>query len=225
MVIEQDRLGTTTLLLGVMCDGGEIEPEHPDTRQVVLADEFSDLDRHPEFFHDLPPQRLAIGLPGFDLAARRFPVTRGGRRLRAPREQHAAIADDRRCHHDHLLMTLRIVLRGLDHDRGVCHCRVMSRLLNPDEVEHQLRLLPGWSASHDSIRCDVTFPDFPSAIEAVRQVAIEAEEMNHHPDMDIRWRTVTFTLSTHSAGGITQLDIELAHRIRLINEESHGHAS
>jgi len=53
-------------------------------------------------------------------------------------------------------------------------------------------------------------------------VAIEAEEMNHHPDMDIRWRTVTFTLSTHSAGGVTQLDIELAHRIRMIAEELDG---
>ena len=40
-----------------------------------------------------------------------------------------------------------------------------------------------------------------------------AEEMNHHPDMDIRWRTVTFSLATHSAGGVTQLDVELAHRI------------
>ncbi len=45
------------------------------------------------------------------------------------------------------------------------------------------------------------------------RVAEIAEEMNHHPDMDIRWRTVTFSLSTHSAVGVTQLDVELAHRI------------
>ena len=40
-----------------------------------------------------------------------------------------------------------------------------------------------------------------------------AEELDHHPDIDIRWRTLLFGLSTHSAGGVTQLDIELAHRI------------
>jgi 4a-hydroxytetrahydrobiopterin dehydratase len=44
-------------------------------------------------------------------------------------------------------------------------------------------------------------------------VALEAEEMDHHPDIDIRWRTVTFVVSTHSEGGVTQLDVELAHRI------------
>jgi 4a-hydroxytetrahydrobiopterin dehydratase len=47
----------------------------------------------------------------------------------------------------------------------------------------------------------------------VDEVALEAEEMNHHPDIDIRWRTVHFALSTHSEGGLTQLDVELAHRI------------
>ena len=44
-------------------------------------------------------------------------------------------------------------------------------------------------------------------------MAADAEAMDHHPDIDIRWRTVTFTLSTHSEGGLTQLDIELAHQI------------
>lgn len=44
-------------------------------------------------------------------------------------------------------------------------------------------------------------------------MAIAAEEMDHHPDMDIRWRTVTFVLSTHSAGTITDLDFQLAQRI------------
>jgi len=51
------------------------------------------------------------------------------------------------------------------------------------------------------------------AIELVDLVAIAAEEMDHHPDMDIRWRTVTFVLSTHSAGTITDLDFQLAQRI------------
>jgi 4a-hydroxytetrahydrobiopterin dehydratase len=59
---------------------------------------------------------------------------------------------------------------------------------------------------------------FPDAVELIRRAAGTAEELDHHPDVDLRYRTVTFTLSTHSAGGITQLDIELATRIL-----DHGH--
>jgi 4a-hydroxytetrahydrobiopterin dehydratase len=51
------------------------------------------------------------------------------------------------------------------------------------------------------------------AIDLVQKVAIAAEEMDHHPDIDIRWRTVSFVLSTHSAGAITDLDYELAAKI------------
>jgi 4a-hydroxytetrahydrobiopterin dehydratase len=98
----------------------------------------------------------------------------------------------------------------------------MSRVLSAAEITEQLESLPGWSGAGAAISRSYAFPDFPAAITGVDRVAIEAEEMNHHPDMDIRWRTVTFTLSTHSAGGVTQLDIELAHRIRMIAEELNG---
>jgi 4a-hydroxytetrahydrobiopterin dehydratase len=54
---------------------------------------------------------------------------------------------------------------------------------------------------------------FPDAVELIRRVAETAEELDHHPDVDLRFRTVTFTLSTHSAGGITRLDVDLAARI------------
>lgn len=89
----------------------------------------------------------------------------------------------------------------------------MTRLLHPAEVDRQLADLPGWSSDGTSLHRSIDFPSFPEAIAAVATLAIDAEEMNHHPDIDIRWRTVILTLSTHSAGGITQLDIELAHRI------------
>jgi 4a-hydroxytetrahydrobiopterin dehydratase len=89
----------------------------------------------------------------------------------------------------------------------------MSRLLEPAEVDRQLADLPGWSSDGTSLHRTIDFPSFPEAIAAVASLAIDAEEMNHHPDIDIRWRTVNLALSTHSAGGITQLDIELAHRI------------
>jgi 4a-hydroxytetrahydrobiopterin dehydratase len=62
------------------------------------------------------------------------------------------------------------------------------------------------------------FASFPIAIDVVDQVARDAEEMDHHPDIDIRWRTVTFRCTTHSAGGVTELDLQLARRIEAIIE-------
>lgn len=65
----------------------------------------------------------------------------------------------------------------------------------------------------DTLRRSVTCEDFRAAIRLVDAIAVEAEALDHHPDMDIRYRTVHLTLSTHSAGGITTLDVELAHRV------------
>lgn len=73
--------------------------------------------------------------------------------------------------------------------------------------------LDGWEVTDGMLRRSVTASSFASAIELVRKVAIVAEEMDHHPDIDIRWRTVTFALTTHDSGGITALDIDQAHQI------------
>ena len=89
----------------------------------------------------------------------------------------------------------------------------MSRLLDADDVTRQLDELPGWTGDASGISRTYEAEDFPSAIQLVDAVARDAEEMNHHPDIDIRWRNVTFACATHSEGGVTQLDIELAHRI------------
>ena len=89
----------------------------------------------------------------------------------------------------------------------------MVRQLTDEEIGRQLGDLPDWTREGDAIVATLTAPDFPAAIALVRDAADEAEQMNHHPDIDIRWRTLHFALSTHSAGGITQLDIELAHQI------------
>ena len=89
----------------------------------------------------------------------------------------------------------------------------MSRLLGDDEVTTQLAGLSGWQREGDAIVATVEAPDFPAAIRIVDAVADEAEQMNHHPDIDIRWRSVSFACATHSEGGVTQLDVELAHRI------------
>ena len=89
----------------------------------------------------------------------------------------------------------------------------MTRLLDDDEIERQLGDLPGWTRDGNTIRASYEAPAFLDGIRLVDEVAAAAESMNHHPDIDIRWRTVTFGLSTHSEGGLTQLDVELAHQI------------
>jgi 4a-hydroxytetrahydrobiopterin dehydratase len=89
----------------------------------------------------------------------------------------------------------------------------MSRVLTDEEISRQLGDLGGWSGDTTALRQTVTAKNFPTAIRLVTAVAEIAEEMNHHPDIDIRWRTLHFALVTHSAGGVTQRDVELAHRI------------
>ncbi len=89
----------------------------------------------------------------------------------------------------------------------------MTRLLDDEEVARQLRDLAGWTADGGQLRASYQAPDFMTGVRLIDEVAAEAEAMDHHPDIDLRWRTVTFWCSTHSAGGVTQLDIELAHRI------------
>lgn len=95
----------------------------------------------------------------------------------------------------------------------------MSRLLTDAEVARQLADLPGWSSDGDALVATLEAPDFPAAIRLVDAVAEVAEQLDHHPDIDIRWRKVTYSLSTHSAGGITASDVELA---RTIDALVHG---
>ncbi|GAA0604544.1 4a-hydroxytetrahydrobiopterin dehydratase [Sporichthya brevicatena] len=89
----------------------------------------------------------------------------------------------------------------------------MVALLSEDDVTAGLADLNGWTGDTAEIRRSYAAPDFPTAIRLVDAVAVAAEEMDHHPDMDIRWRTVHFTISTHSAGGVTELDLALARKI------------
>jgi 4a-hydroxytetrahydrobiopterin dehydratase len=85
--------------------------------------------------------------------------------------------------------------------------------LSPTELSAALAELPAWSGDGSGISRTARAASFPAGIELVVEVARMAEDMNHHPDIDIRWRDVTFGLVTHSAGGVTALDIDLATRI------------
>jgi len=89
----------------------------------------------------------------------------------------------------------------------------MDELLTDDQVTEALRGLGGWTRDGDAIVRTAELASFPAAIEAVRRVADLAEARDHHPDIDIRWRTLTLRCSTHSAGGVTAKDVELAREI------------
>ncbi len=89
----------------------------------------------------------------------------------------------------------------------------MADLLDDAAVSAALEDLPHWERDRDAIVRTAEFPSFPRAIEVVDRVAALAERRDHHPDIDIRWRTLTFRCSTHSAGGLTGLDLELARSI------------
>lgn len=92
-------------------------------------------------------------------------------------------------------------------------------VLTDDQVDAALRELEGWERSDGALRRSIKFPAFLDGIDAVRRVGEHAEAQDHHPDIDIRWRTVTFTLVTHSEGGITDKDLEMAGEINRIVEQ------
>jgi 4a-hydroxytetrahydrobiopterin dehydratase len=89
----------------------------------------------------------------------------------------------------------------------------MGRLLAADEIVRQLTALPDWEYDGTALHRDLVAPSFAAAIRIVDDVADTAEQMDHHPDMTIRFTRLGFRVTTHSEGGVTQLDIELAHRI------------
>jgi 4a-hydroxytetrahydrobiopterin dehydratase len=85
--------------------------------------------------------------------------------------------------------------------------------LDESAIEGRLAALDGWSRVGDEIRKEFVRADFPGAIAFVVRVGFLAEAANHHPDIDIRWRTVHIALTTHDAGGLSALDFDLAGRI------------
>ncbi len=90
-------------------------------------------------------------------------------------------------------------------------------LLTDDQITAELAESPGWSLENGEITQTFTRQDFKDALLLVGAVAFLAEEANHHPDIDIRWNKVTLTLSTHSAGGLTAADFELARQVSALS--------
>ena len=86
-------------------------------------------------------------------------------------------------------------------------------LLDDEEIEERLGVLDGWTRDGEAIAKDFKRDEFTGSVEFVNQILPVAEELNHHPDLAISWDTVSVTISTHSEGGLTASDFDLAERI------------
>jgi 4a-hydroxytetrahydrobiopterin dehydratase len=86
-------------------------------------------------------------------------------------------------------------------------------LLSDEEIEDRLGAVEGWSRDGDAIVREFDRGDFVGSVRFVDAIVGPAEELGHHPDLEISWATVTVRISTHSEGGLTAADFELAGRI------------
>jgi 4a-hydroxytetrahydrobiopterin dehydratase len=91
------------------------------------------------------------------------------------------------------------------------------KLLSEKQIVLKLKSLKGWKRNGSEIYRVVVKKDFVHSMGFVQSVALLAEKMDHHPDIDIRWNKVTLVLSTHSAGGLTENDFDLASQINQLN--------
>lgn len=89
----------------------------------------------------------------------------------------------------------------------------MATKLSPSEISEKMKGITGWQLGDHAIKKEYVFDSFMPAIDFVNRVAKLAEDADHHPDILINYRRVTMTLSTHSAGGLTANDFDLAPKI------------
>ncbi len=90
-------------------------------------------------------------------------------------------------------------------------------LMADEEIQARLEDLEGWERSGDSIRKQFKLDDFVGSVEFVNRLVEPAEEMNHHPDLEVSWNRVTVSITTHAQGGLTENDFELARRIEALD--------
>lgn len=91
--------------------------------------------------------------------------------------------------------------------------RLMPRLYDNKEIKEALKDLPAWEVEGKNIERTFEFEDFAQAIDFVNGLAELAEDAEHHPDFDVRYNKVRVILSTHSKGGLTDMDFDLAEKI------------
>jgi 4a-hydroxytetrahydrobiopterin dehydratase len=81
-------------------------------------------------------------------------------------------------------------------------------LLNADEIAERLKGLDGWTLDGKAIRKEFTFQDFPEAVLFVSALVPGAEDVDHHPDIEIHYKRVILSYTTHDEGGLTQKDVD-----------------
>ena len=92
-------------------------------------------------------------------------------------------------------------------------------VLNHEELELNLRRLPGWRHEDDSLRTRLSFPTAAEAIDLFARIAELAQQANHHPDVDWRYDTLHIALTSHDVGSkVTARDVALAQQIQLAAE-------
>ena len=89
----------------------------------------------------------------------------------------------------------------------------MAKRLTENEIQAELQKLKGWTREGDAIRKQYTLGGFPDAIAFVARLGFDAEAADHHPDIQINYKRVTLTFSTHSEGGLTQKDFDGARKV------------
>ncbi len=87
------------------------------------------------------------------------------------------------------------------------------QLLSEEEIAEAMAAAPNWRREGKAIERRLVFRDFREAVAFLVRLAFEAEEADHHPDITINYKRVTLSLSTHSAGGLTRKDFDLAARL------------
>lgn len=95
-------------------------------------------------------------------------------------------------------------------------------VLSEEQIQSRLKDLKGWDLAGNAIQRKYEFQDFREALAFVNRVGEKAEAMDHHPDITINYSRVTLSLSTHSAGGITEKDFRLAAQIDEVAGRSHA---
>lgn len=94
--------------------------------------------------------------------------------------------------------------------------------LSAEQIAEKLKALPGWEYKNNAISKTFKFDEFLAGIEFVQKVAEIAEGADHHPDITINYKKVTFSCSTHDAGGVTDKDFKLAENIEIAYTDRQG---
>ena len=87
------------------------------------------------------------------------------------------------------------------------------KVVRQDEIKDWIRAQSGWSYKDKSIRKEYDFPSFRDSIVFVNRIASIADDVDHHPDIDVRYNKVLLTITTHDSGGVTENDLALAEKL------------